>query len=252
MVLLDGGGDANKPGNSVNTVHFLRALRTPATPQTSTFRLFPIRLSMCTTRTWAAPGAGMRRCRSSRFDFREHNRCHQRNASRVRSTGARGSRARCLRPATPLIRVDSPVHVSCRVSGRGAQPVQGLSVTLTLPQRWQREDCLFSFGSVVFDQRVPTKLNVDLACESGGNNSDFGHGHVAERRKCPSGHNHARESVRTGPNLVLRASASAGLLSAICSESPSSIPRFAWGPLSFARWGVAKCYQFAQYIKGVV
>jgi len=36
-------------------------------------------------------------------------------------------------PATPLIRVGSPFLVSCRVSNRGAQPVQGLLVNLTPP-----------------------------------------------------------------------------------------------------------------------
>jgi len=36
-------------------------------------------------------------------------------------------------PATPLLRAGSPFQVSCRVSDRGAQPVQGLSINLTLP-----------------------------------------------------------------------------------------------------------------------
>ncbi len=36
-------------------------------------------------------------------------------------------------PASPLIRAGSPFQVSCRVSDRGAQPVQGLSVNLALP-----------------------------------------------------------------------------------------------------------------------
>ena len=36
-------------------------------------------------------------------------------------------------PATPLLRAGSPFQVSCRVSDRGAQPVQGLSVNLTPP-----------------------------------------------------------------------------------------------------------------------
>jgi len=36
-------------------------------------------------------------------------------------------------PATPLLRTNSPFQVSCRVSDRGAQSVQGLSANLTLP-----------------------------------------------------------------------------------------------------------------------
>jgi hypothetical protein len=36
-------------------------------------------------------------------------------------------------PATPLIRAGSPFQISCRVSDRGAQPVQGVTANLTLP-----------------------------------------------------------------------------------------------------------------------
>lgn len=36
-------------------------------------------------------------------------------------------------PATPLIRAAAPFQISCRVSNRGAQPIQGVSATLSLP-----------------------------------------------------------------------------------------------------------------------